>query len=71
MITIMPSAKVYGNKPDEGPGELSAKAALEDMNKEYKWDATLSYTADRSLYTSEIATEDELVTYLEESLSRI
>lgn len=53
--------KVYGNKPDTGPGKLAAQAALDNVNKEHTtWHVTMQWSSDNTVYTSTIATADEL-----------
>ncbi|MEZ4920369.1 MAG: hypothetical protein R2792_14805 [Saprospiraceae bacterium] len=49
----MASSIVYGNKPDTGPGRLSAQAALDDANQDHAdWNVQMEWTADRTTYTS-------------------
>ena len=59
----MPSCQVYGNKPDTGPGQLSAQAAMDDVNQAHPaWVVAMNWTADKTTYTSNAAgvTGDDL-----------
>ncbi|MBI4853791.1 MAG: hypothetical protein HY819_18510 [Acidobacteria bacterium] len=59
----MASCQVYGNKPDTGPGQLSATAARDDVNEaQPTWLVAMAWTQDRTTYTSAIATANELET---------
>jgi hypothetical protein len=58
----MPSCQVYGNKPDSGPGQLSAQAARDNVNEAHTtWAVTMNWNSDRTIYTSAVATADNLV----------
>ena len=62
----MASCRVYGNKPDTGPGQLSAQAALDDANQvNPTWNATMNWSKDRTVYTSATAgvTDQNLIDY--------
>jgi len=58
----MAQCKVYGNKPDAGPGMLAAKTAQVDVNKANPtWNVTHKWTEDNTLYSSAVATDSQLV----------
>jgi hypothetical protein len=62
----MASCSVYGNKPDSGPGRMSAQAALEDANQDHaNWNVQMDYSTDRTTYTSATAgvTDTNMVDY--------
>lgn len=59
----MANCKVYGNKPDSGPGQLSATSARDDVNQTNPtWLVTMTWTTDNTIYTSAVATADNLET---------
>ncbi|KAF0250320.1 MAG: hypothetical protein FD167_282 [bacterium] len=59
----MATCEVYGNKPDTGPGQLSATASRDDVNQANPtWLVTMVWTSDKTTYTSAIATANQLET---------
>ena len=57
----MPKVKVYGSRPDSGPGRMTADAALHDLNHDHAtWLVTMAWNASDTTYTSAVAGEQAL-----------
>lgn len=59
----MSHCKVYGTKPDNGPGQLAARAARDRVNQAHPaWAVTLAYDSGTTtaVYTSAVASADDL-----------
>ncbi|MCP1175457.1 MAG: hypothetical protein ACTHNO_03450 [Ralstonia sp.] len=59
----MSHCKVYGTKPDNGPGQLAAQAARDRVNQAHAaWAVTLAYNSGTTtaVYTSAVASVDDL-----------
>jgi hypothetical protein len=62
-VIAMSHCKVYGTKPDNGPGQLAAQAARDRVNQAHAtWAVTLAYDSGTTtaVYTSAVATADNL-----------
>jgi len=62
-VIDMSNCKVYGTKPDTGPGQLAAQAARDRVNQAHgTWAVALAYNSGTTtaVYTSAVATVDEL-----------
>ncbi|MGZ3752518.1 MAG: hypothetical protein ACXVB0_00140 [Mucilaginibacter sp.] len=57
----MPSVKVYGNKPDTGPRQLTAGTVRDAINTTHPtWGVAMVWSDDNTVYTSATASEDAL-----------
>jgi len=62
-VIAMSHCKVYGTKPDNGPGQLAAQAARDRVNQAHgTWAVTLAYDSGSTtvVYTSAVASVDDL-----------
>jgi hypothetical protein len=62
-VIAMSHCKVYGTKPDNGPGQLAAQAARDRVNQAHAaWAVTLAYNSGTTtaVYTSAVASVDDL-----------
>jgi hypothetical protein len=57
----MPSFKVYGNRPDDGPSPIEAKAVQDDLDEKHPtWQLEMVCTEQETVYTSNTAPASEL-----------
>lgn len=65
----MPTVDVYGNRPNSGPGKMTAEATRDEINQANQgWNVTITWNADTTQFKSATAGGQALKSAVEERL---